>query len=205
MALRVVGAGMPRTGTTSLKAALEQLLGGRCYHMMEVFARPEDVPVWHAAVRGDPPDWQQFFDGWTAAIDWPASAFWPELVAAFPDAIVVLSLRDDPETWYRSADRTVFDAFRHDPPPGMEAWAAMAGDLVQRFVPGWDDADTAMATYEAHNEAVRAAVAPERMVEWRASQGWSPLCAALGLPVPDDDFPVRNTTAEFRAMTGWDA
>jgi len=206
MTLRVVGAGLPRTGTTSLKAALEQLLGGRCYHMLEVFAHPEDAPVWHAALRGDPPDWREFLEDWVAAIDWPASALWSDLAAAFPDATVILSVRADPESWWRSADRTVLEAMRHASPPEMSAWRAMADDLVHRFIPDWDgEPATAMAAYEAYNDAVRAAVAPERLLEWTATAGWAPLCAALGLPVPDDEFPVRNTTAEFRAMSGWDA
>ena len=94
MTLRVVGAGLGRTGTLSLKVALERLLGAPCYHMSEVFAHPEHVGAWRDAARGRPPDWSALFAGYRAAVDWPAAAFWPELSAAFPDAIVVLSVRD---------------------------------------------------------------------------------------------------------------
>ncbi len=80
--LRVIGAGLGRTGTNSLKLALEQLLGGRCYHMSEVVERPGDVPVWHAAIRGDRPDWSAFPAGYEAAVDWPVCAFWRELAEA---------------------------------------------------------------------------------------------------------------------------
>jgi len=93
MTLRVVGAGLGRTGTHSLKLALEQLLGGPCYHMSETFGRPDDIPVWHAAANGQMPDWRTFLVDYTAAVDWPACAFWRPLAEEFPDAIVLLSTR----------------------------------------------------------------------------------------------------------------
>lgn len=103
MTLRVIGAGQARTGTTSLKLALEQLLGGPCYHMFEVFAYPAHIPVWHRAARGTLPDWQVFLDGYRAAVDLPAAAFWRELAAASPGALIVLSGRDSAEQWWDSA------------------------------------------------------------------------------------------------------
>src|SRR5690348_10458482 len=106
MSLRVIGAGCGRTGTMSLKLALERLLGAPCYHMVEVFAHPEHVPDWHAAALGNMPDWNALFAGYAAAVDWPASAFWPELSAAFPDALVVLSVRDA-QSWWQSAHETI--------------------------------------------------------------------------------------------------
>src|ERR1700681_1618818 len=108
MTLQVVGAGLGRTGTHSLKVALEQLLGGPCYHMMEVFGRPDDIPVWHAAVNGDMPDWSEFLSEYRAAVDWPAAAFWREISAANPDAVVLLSSRDT-DGWWTSADNTIFN------------------------------------------------------------------------------------------------
>ena len=108
MSLRVVGAGLPRTGTRSLQVALGQLLGGPCYHMVEVFEHLEHVPTWRDAVRGQPPDWNDFLSEYDAAVDWPASAFWRELADANPDALIVLSVRDDGATWWRSADQTIF-------------------------------------------------------------------------------------------------
>src|SRR5439155_9959701 len=101
--LRVVGAGLGRTGTGSLKLALERLLGGPSYHMREVFGRPEHVPVWHAAVNGEVPDWDDFLADYVAAVDWPASSFWPELSEAFPEAVVLLSVRD-PHAWFASVE-----------------------------------------------------------------------------------------------------
>src|SRR5262245_3217336 len=102
MSLRVVGAGLGRTGTMSLKIALERLLGAPCYHMIEVFQHPEHVAFWHEAALGRMPDWDQLFAGYAAAVDWPSAAFWPELMEAYPDALVVLSVRDT-QSWWQSA------------------------------------------------------------------------------------------------------
>ena len=107
MSLQVVGAGLGRTGTASLKMALEELLGGRCHHMFEVLERPEEISVWTAAARGDMPDWQRLLSDYVALVDWPGASFWPELVEAFPDALVLLSVRDLDE-WYDSAAATIF-------------------------------------------------------------------------------------------------
>ena len=207
MTLQVVGAGLGRTGTVSLKGALERLLEAPCYHMVEVFSHMDDhVPVWHAAVRGEPVDWEDLLGGYRAAVDWPAGAFWRPLSEAYPGAIVLLSVREDAETWWRSADRTVFEAMRREPPPEMGAWHAMVTDLWQTtMAEDWDDPDVAMAAYERHNAEVRAGVPAERLVEWRPGDGWEPLCEALGVPVPDDPFPHENTTADFRAMAGLDS
>lgn len=197
MTLRVVGAGLGRTGTLSLKGALERLLGGPCYHMTEVFVHPEHVAAWHAAARGRMPDWKALFTGYHAAVDWPASAFWPELMEAFPDAVVVLSVRDA-DAWWRSANGTIFPSVdRADGP-----WRAMIEDLfATRFTHALGDRDACIAAFERHNAEVRRRVPASRLLEWRASDGWEPLCAALGVPVPGDPFPHVNTTEQFRAQT----
>jgi hypothetical protein len=196
MTLHVVGAGLGRTGTMSLKAALERLLGGPCYHMIEVFPRPAHFGMWTAAARGQRVDWDALFDGFVAAVDWPAAAFWQELAAAYPNAKVVLSTRD-PESWWKSASETIFDAKREPPPaPMREMLEALFGE---RFTPAIHDRARAIAAYERHNAHVREVVPPERLVEWRAAQGWGPLCAALGMPIPAEPFPHVNTTDEFRA------
>ncbi len=196
MALRVVGAGLGRTGTYSLKLALERLLGAPCYHMAEVFTHPEHVPDWHAASEGRMPDWNRLLAGYAAAVDWPSSAFWPELSEAFPDALVVLSVRD-PEAWWRSTQATIFSALDSVPSP---EWRAMIDALfTARFTTAIKDHDACVAAFERHNAEVRAAVAPERLLEWQASQGWEPLCAALGLPVPEEPFPHVNTKEEWAA------
>jgi len=207
VSVRVVGAGLGRTGTHSLKVALEQLLEGPCYHMIEVFGRPDDIPVWQRAAQDDPPDWSSFLAGFAAAVDWPVAAFWRELAAAFPDAVVLLSVRDA-DDWWTSASRTIFEATERGAPPDepvFVAQMAMVRTLFdRRFTSGWRDEATAKAAYKRHNEAVRASIPSDRLLEWHPGDGWTPICAALELPVPVDPFPHVNTTSEFRAMAQLD-
>jgi hypothetical protein len=204
--LRVVGAGLGRTGTNSLKLALERLTGGRCYHMTELFERPDDLSVWDAAIQGDPPDWGAFPAGVTATVDWPACAFWGGLADAHPDAIVLLSVRESAEQWWRSFAATIHDQLSRPVPADRPDWAARRrvtlAMMERTFTPAWREREGAMAGYEAHNAAVRAAVAPGRLVEWRPGDGWEPLCTALGVPVPEEPFPHVNSTEEFRAEQG---
>jgi hypothetical protein len=207
MALRVVGAGLGRTGTASLQLALQQLLGGRCYHMGETFGRPDDIPVWHAAANGDMPDWPTFLADYVAAVDWPVCAFWRQLSDEYPDAIVLLSSRSSADPWWKSAHDTIFQISHREIPPEhsdvMGAQLAMMKDLfANTFTPDWSDEATAKRAYEAHNAAVRATIDPARLVDWQPGDGWEPICTALSLPVPTDPFPHANTTAEFRAMAG---
>jgi hypothetical protein len=196
MTLRIVGAGVGRTGTESLKLALEQLLGGRCYHMLEVLSHPASVTYWASAGRGEMPDWDQVFDGYVAAVDWPVAAYWPELSAAFPDAPVLLSTRASAEEWYRSASQTIF-AFDLSKMPGAADPAFIDG-MFSRFTFELGNAQAAMDAYEAHNRKVRESVEPERLVEWKPGDGWAPLCQALGVPEPAEPFPHANTTEIFR-------
>jgi hypothetical protein len=200
--LAVVGVGFGRTGTNSLKLALEQLLGGRCHHMHEVFERPEVIPLWTAAAAGDP-DWDAIFDGDVATVDWPGAAFWRELVDAYPDAVVLLSLRESPEAWWRSANRTIFEMRRMEGlPPEAAAWLGTVEQLIRTHGVDLDDEAASIAAYRRHIDDVRAAVPAERLVEWTTGDGWGPLCDALGVPVPDEPFPHVNTTAEFRDRAG---
>jgi hypothetical protein len=209
MALRVVGAGLGRTGTHSLKIALEQLLGGPCYHMTEVFGRPDDIPVWHRAMEGEMPNWDTFLADYVSGVDWPISAFWRETSTAFPDAVVLLSTRSDSDAWWKSANDTIFQvaarAAGSEPDDVGAAQMAMARDMLAlRFTPDWRDETAAKRAYDLHNETVRATVPADRLVDWQPSEGWEPICAALRVAVPDSPFPHVNSTAEFRAMTGLD-
>jgi len=195
MTLRVVGAGLGRTGTLSLKVALERLLGAPCYHMAEVFAHPEHVGAWHDAARGRMPDWRALFAGYGAAVDWPAAAFWPELSEAFPDALVLLSVRE-PEAWWRSASGTIFPSIDRAGGEWREMVRAM---MASRFTDRLDDREACLAAFERHNAEVRRRVPAHRLLEWRATDGWAPLCRALGVPEPDEPFPRVNTSEEFHA------
>ena len=210
MTLKVVGAGLGRTGTHSLKIALEQLLGAPCYHMLEVLQHPESIPVWQDAVDEKPVDWYALMDGYRAAVDWPVVGFWEELADAFPDAIVLLSTRSSSQAWWKSADETIFAVTRRgvgDAPPDMQAQLHMIQGLFERFTPQWnadDGGEAARRAYEEHNAHVRATVPAERLVDWMPGDGWEPICAALDLPVPKEPFPHVNTTDEFRMMVGLD-
>lgn len=206
MTLRVVGAGLGRTGTASLKVALEMLLHGRCYHMLEAFERQQDTPVWHAAVRGEPVDWSAFLHEYEASVDWPACTFWRELSEANPDALVLLSTRDSAEQWWASMERTIVPTLKRAVPSDQPAAARhrqMVHELLERrFTSDWSTPAAAMAAYEHHNEDVRRTAAAGRLIEWHPGDGWDPICAALGVPVPDEPFPHENTTVDFRARQG---
>ncbi len=198
MSLQVVGAGLGRTGTASLKMALEELLGGKCHHMFEVLERPEEISVWTAAAGGDMPDWQRFLSDYVALVDWPGASFWPELVEAFPDALVLLSVRDLDE-WYDSATATIFpessDPLRTDE---QKARRHMWLEILRHcFVEDLEDRDLVIAAARAHNAAVIASVPADRLLVWSPGDGWAPICGALGLPVPDRPFPRTNTREEF--------
>jgi len=204
MGLQVIGAGLPRTGTSSLKSALEQLLGEPCYHMFEVQKNPDHGILWWAALEGDDASRAKALHGYGAAVDWPASLFWRELIAENPDAIVVLSHRGDAETWWNSVDKTVWAAMRR--PDIEQAFAEFNVRMRRKAGLGedWDTPAGAMAYYDRVYAEVVARVPAEKLVIWQASQGWEPLCEALGLPVPELDFFHQNTTAEFRERAGFD-
>ena len=200
MTLRVIGAGLGRTGTNSLKGAVERLTGGRCYHMSELIERPQDTATWTAAVVDrHMPDWAAFLHEYQATLDWPACAFWRELAGAFPEAPVLLSKRTSAESWWASMEKTIVQAQEQVPTdPVWAARRAMVKPMLLQFCPEWPDRDAVIAAYERHNDEVRRGVAPDRLVEWTTGDGWEPLCTALGVPVPDEAFPHTNTAADFR-------
>ena len=204
MEIRMIGAGVGRTGTNSLKLALERLTGAPCYHMIEVFRHPEHVPFWQASFEGRDPDWNVLLDGFAATVDWPAAGRWRTIAAAWPDAPILLSTRADGEQWWRSADATIFEGLRRVGSVPADDWTRMAAAMLRDFCPGGIERDAAIAAYERHNAAVRAEVPASRLVEWQPGDGWEPLCRALDVPVPDEPFPHVNTSSEFRARAGWD-
>ena len=201
MSLQVVGAGVGRTGTASLKQALERLLDGRCHHMLEIIGDPAQVPGWMDAIDGRDVDWQELLSGYVALVDWPGASFWRELSAANPDALVLLSTRD-PEAWYRSASNTIFNALDHSP-PGLEHWfTAVHRMFGERFCDDLGNEAAMMDAFERHNAEVRAGVPAGPLLEWTVTDGWEPICERLGLAVPDEAFPKTNTTNETRALMG---
>ncbi len=216
--LAVIGAGLGRTGTLSLHAALERLGFAPCEHMTNCFAHPERFALWLEAARrkraGEPIDWRPLFAGYQATVDWPGAYFWRELIAAHPEAKVILTVRD-PERWYESARETIYAASQARTasiPPrmlaGLLGWlrpdAARGFRTVQETV--WDgtlngkfeDRAAAIRIFEEHTREVEATVAPERLLVFDVKQGWEPLCAFLGVPVPHGEpFPHVNDAADF--------
>lgn len=162
--------------------------------MVEVFEHQEHVPVWHAAAKGEKVDWHALMSGYGAAVDWPASAFWPELHAAFPEALIVLSVRDA-EAWWRSTQNTIFKVVRFDDPERV--W--LRDLFAARFTTEINDRDACLTAFEAHNADVLSSAPKSRLLVWQAGEGWAPLCKALNLPIPPEPFPLTNTTEEFAA------
>jgi hypothetical protein len=206
MTIRLIGAGLGRTGTMSLKLALERLLGGTCHHMMEVRSHPDEIAAWDDAMRGRPVDWRSLLAGYTAIVDYPGAAMWRQLAEAFPDAPVLLSTRSSSQAWYDSAAATIFQSSKWQPTDetGRRNKAMIAAMFERSLGADLDDAGAVMAAYEAHNAAVRTEVGPDRLFEYQPGDGWAPLCAALGLAVPEEPFPHTNTREEFRERAGLD-
>jgi hypothetical protein len=207
--VQVIGAGFGRTGTLSLKAALEQLGFGPCYHMYELLGHLDHAASWSAAHHGDAAALTTPLAEYRATVDWPGCVFWRELCDLYPDARVVLSVRP-PARWYDSFRETVGALIARPLPPEM---AAALPDMVvvqegivrdRSFGPSFDvdDAEAVLAAYEAHNASVRDGVPPERLLEFDVAEGWTPLCEFLRVAVPDQPFPNVNDREQFKLLFG---
>ena len=196
MALNVIGAGLGRTGTLSLKFALEHLGFGPCYHMMEIMAQGQDrLPQWIQVVRGAP-DWDAIFDGFASSVDYPACYFWRELADRYPDAKVILSTRDS-EGWFDSVNRTIMS------PQSVENMRAgplaefTEGTVLKDFGDRVHDRAFMTDYFERWEASVIEALPPERLLVHRPGDGWEPLCAFLGVPVPAKPYPCVNTAEDM--------
>lgn len=202
--MKVIGLGYPRTGTMSLKHALEALQLGPCYHMIEVFRKPTDVPFWLAALQqeGSSIDWSSVFGEFHSTTDCPACYFWKELWNSFPDAKYVLTIRDS-ETWYDSFRTTVYEAMMHPERSTDEAHSnvqCMAKKLIldTMFEGRFEDKDFAIQTYENHNKTIVQQIPSKQLLIFDVKDGWQPLCEFLEVPTPDSPFPKSNTRNEFQ-------
>ncbi|AEV83845.1 hypothetical protein ACWT_2596 [Actinoplanes sp. SE50] len=195
----VIGAGFGRTGTLSLKVALERIGLGPCAHMLPLIGDEERCRLFTRAAAGEPGALDRALDGYRSTVDWPGVYFWRELVDRHPRARVVLTVRD-PDDWYASAERTIWAASRRPAAPGLTAMREMvdATNWVGTFDGRFGDRAYAIEVFNRHNAAVRETVPAERLLEYRIGDGWEPLCAFLGRPVPDEDFPRLNDTAAFQ-------
>ena len=216
MSIEVIGAGLGRTGTKSLQVALETLGYGPCYHMTEVFEHPEHLPMWEAAVRGEPVEWERIYGGYRATVDWPGAAFYERLMEAYPRAKVILTVRD-PERWYESVRSTIYDVRKPASSPlfslvahfiprlrNIQRAALLVSDLVwrQTFGDRFEDRKCALETFSHINQQVRERVPEDRLLVYEISEGWQPLCDFLGVEPPEDTpFPHLNDTKSFCRAT----
>ena len=212
----VIGVGYGRTGTASLRMALELLGVGPCYHMRVVMDRIDRARQWRRIAEGEPADWDEVYAGFRATVDWPGVVYWRQLVAAYPEAKVLLTVRD-PDRWYDSVQRTVFrfPMRRHN---RLERWAyaflcrvnpnaaelpvmldkvLWEPEFEDRSFVGPADRDFAVESFRRHLREVRDHVPADRLLVFDVRDGWEPLCRFLDLPVPAEPFPKINETEEF--------
>lgn len=215
--MKLIGVGFGRSGTMSLKGALEQLGAAPCFHMIDLIMgenKERDLPKWQKVADGEQVDWEDVFDGWEATVDWPGCTRWREIVAAFPDAPVLLNYRDF-DGFYKSCQNTILavkqaamageltpDASREPPSPIL--WEVIEkliwqGDFQGRF----EDRDWVRQMYHDRIETIKSEIPADRLIVWELGKdGWGPLADALGVPVPDEPFPHLHDTNEFRAEFG---
>jgi hypothetical protein len=208
--IKIIGAGFGRTGTLSMKAALEELGFGPCYHMTEVFNHRKHAPLWEAAARGETVNWRELFDGYQATVDWPGCTFYKEFMEIYPDAKVLLTVRD-PEKWYESTQSTIYRGtnWANAPfsrrllrllRPDILKTGRMINTLIWEgtFNGNFTDKPYAIEIFNQHIEEVKKVVPPERLLVYNVKEGWEPLCAFLGVEVPrDKPFPHLNDRASL--------
>jgi hypothetical protein len=192
MTLKVIGAGLGRTGTMSLKFALEHIGFGPCYHMIEFMAHiPEHLPKWIDVIDGRP-DWNAVFDGYASTVDYPGCTYWRELVARWPEAKVILTTRD-PDSWFESANETVLSTRMRAMLANTPIERFMNAAVNQDFGDGIEDRAFMTDYFRRWNETVIAEVPADRLLVFQARDGWQPLCDFLGVPLPAQPYPRVNT------------
>lgn len=200
--MRAIGAGFGRTGTDSLRNALNILGVGPCHHMYEVMASETQIDRWFRKTDGEDVSWDQLFEGFSATVDWPSARYWPELAETYPEAKIILTYRE-PESWWNSYEKTILPAMlkRRDGDCPSLSWRVVGLDT---FGGRPDHKDHVLSIYRANINRARTTVAPDRYLELELGEGWERLCAFLGCAIPDVPYPSGNTTAEFRATVDLD-
>jgi len=207
LALDVIGAGFGRTGTTSLREALETLGFVKCHHMIEVIRNREQTDGWLAVATEGSVDWDKLFAGYRASVDFPSCVFYRELIKHYPDAKVILSVRDA-DSWYKSASETIYALSKAVPRwlvwifPRMRVQARMINILIWDgiFQGRFEDPDFAKEVFRKHIEDVKSIVSPERLLVYEITEGWGPLCRFLGVEEPAERFPRTNESKEMKKM-----
>jgi hypothetical protein len=214
MSIKIIGAGFGRTGTKSLQLALQQLGFDKCYHMESLLRNPEQVKYWQSAYKEENVDWDTMFDGYQSIVDFPGSMYYKELFEHYPNAKVILSVRD-PEKWYQSALSTIFS---FDPGVAVKLkilfkmpFSSTARNLLKviklndksiwaKFFEGkFKDKDYAINKFNNHIEEVKAIIPSEQLLIFEAKDGWKPLCEFLNVPIPETDYPRTNKGEDFHA------
>ncbi|KAI9148056.1 hypothetical protein HJFPF1_11878 [Paramyrothecium foliicola] len=211
--MKVLILGLGRTGTASMRAAMKQMGYVDTYHMMNCsIENPPDALMWMDALtakydgKGKPftrEDWDQLLGNAQAVCDWPAIAFARELIEAYPEAKVVLTNRDV-NSWHASTMKTVY--WRVTDPElrwlSHFDWAAsMYYPMLKKFFDTFfhgDFPNRGKEVFERHYAEVRSLVPKERLLEYRVTDGWGPLCEFLEQPVPKGvPFPNVNDNSDF--------
>jgi sulfotransferase family protein len=199
--LEVIGAGFGRTGTHSLGLALEKLGFGPCYTLHEVAKNPNHREVWNNAMNKKPINWEDLFSSYKSAVEWPSVTFFEELVQQFPDAKIILTMKD-PESWYESAENTIFDGLElsvHNPDPIKRKNSGMIRRLILEytFEGRYRDKEYAIEVYRKHIQRVVGLVPKERLLQFDVKDGWGPLCIFLQKSIPNEPFPRLNERTDF--------
>ena len=193
MVLSVMGVGFMRTGTESLKIALEILGYGPCHHMKVVLSDPDQEALWRRVVAGENIPWETLYDGYNSAVDFPTVFYWRELTAHYPEAPLIMTVRSS-ESWYASMEKSIFPILKKQTDP-----KSVGSAMIRQGAFGGreDDPDHAVTVYEEHNNAVQSAFSSDRLLVYELGSGWAPLCDFLGKPIPDEDYPHSNTAEEL--------
>ena len=196
MTLSVIGTGFGRTGTDSMREALTILGFGPTHHMFEVMSNPEQKALWRALAAGAKPDWEKLFAGYHSCVDWPSAFYWRELVAYYPNAQVILTMRSS-ESWWASYEKTIMAGLIKSTDQESLGLSLIA---AQVFGGNYQDKEHVIATYEASVAAVISEVPASRLLVHNLGDGWEPLCAHLGVAVPSQSYPSRNNAEEFATV-----
>ncbi len=197
--MKIIGSGFGRTGTLSMKKALEELGFGPCYHMQEAVARPKHVKLWHEIATGNPGKWSAIFKNFESTVDFPASVYYKEIFEQYPDAKVIHTVRE-PERWYNSTKETIYTAGTIFP-KWLLRWVKPfrivieMQDLIiwQRLFNGrFEDKSYALQVFEDWTEEVKRVVPEDQLLVFSVKEGWGPLCQFLNVPVPNTPFPRVN-------------
>jgi len=209
VALKIIGAGFGRTGTNSLKLALEILESQPCHHMLEVLPCENQIKWFHEKAHGKTVIWDEVFENYGSAVDWPSSAYYKELADHYPDSKVILSIRD-PDNWYDSTKETIYFVSTEIPKwllflssKKRQIYEMIKKTIWQGVFDGkFEDREYAVNVFKKHIKKVKSAIPEDRLLIHEAKEGWEPLCEFLGKPVPNQPYPRVNEANTFKKQIG---